>query len=198
MPNRQEQTAEHGGRKSAKRASPQPALSTPDGPTLAAKSNAPPSDETAVQVPGVDHDLANAAGTAGAMSSSVVKADSPPAGSSTALVKADSSTPAPQLPSRPSIPFSDSPAAACSYRPSLEAFLFALHPSLAPLTDPLIAGGITSARTLALFAGMDRASRHALYEDLRIEGEMPMLDAAALDALDDACSRAQASRWSTQ
>ncbi|BGP68498.1 hypothetical protein NBRC10513v2_001831 [Rhodotorula toruloides] len=177
-----------------------PDLSTAAKDTLPppASSDAPRDTEKPTQLDSGQHDVDIERSCAGETGSPAIKASSPstePKPTDMTVVKADSSTPAPQLPSQPAIPPASSPASASSYRPSLEAFLVALHPSLAPLTDPLLAAGITSDRSLALFAGMERSSRHALYEDLRIEGDMPMLDAAAVEALDEACSRAQATQW---
>ncbi|BGP06174.1 hypothetical protein JCM10049v2_001993 [Rhodotorula toruloides] len=180
-------------------AGPEPSTLAKDASPLPAPSDAPRNAEEAKQPQSGDHDLDIERSRVGETGSSAIKASSPstePKPTDMTVVKAASSTPAPQLPSQPSLPLTNSPAAGSSYRPPLEAFLVALHPSLAPLTDPLLAAGITSNRSLALFAGMEPSSRHALYEDLRIEGDMPMLDAAAVEALDEACGRAQASHWS--
>ncbi|BGP22944.1 smooth muscle caldesmon [Rhodotorula toruloides] len=179
-------------------ADPVSSTSAKDASSPPAPLDAPRTEVESIQA---QHDYENMEfdnSSAGEMGRTAVKAASPAAEPAHALVKADSSTPAAQLPSRPSLPPGHSPAAPSSFRPDLEAFLFAVHPSLAPLTDPLVAAGITSHRLLALFAGMERSSRHSLYEYLRIEGDMPMLDAAAVEALDEACSMAQSSQWAVR
>ncbi|BGP30210.1 hypothetical protein JCM10296v2_001962 [Rhodotorula toruloides] len=177
-------------------ADPDSVTAAKDASPLPASTDPPRSEDKPTQAEVGDLDLDFGRSLArGETNTSAVKPASPPAQTDASLVEADSSTPAPQLPTRPSLPLANSPAAVSSYRPFLEAFLVALHPSLAPLTDPLLTAGINSDRSLALFAGMERASRHALYEDLRIEGDMPMLDVAAVEALDEVCSRAQATQW---